>query len=172
MLKNLICLFLFIILAGCINTRTEKAKEVLSGEIISICEDSVLTQWVDGKWYKQFVLKFKIKNNSSRIYYTKLNGEDSSLVYINSTDYHIAGDSVLSINFNCFGYLKDSILSNESKVYFSKVLPRDNVNKVKNEYLFSSEEGDTTNKNIAIPLIFDLTKMINCDSSVLNSSIK
>lgn len=172
MLKSLSCLFLFIALASCINTKTQKTKDFLSGEIVSICEDSILTQGLDGKWYKNLVLKFKIKNNSNRIYYTRLFDQDSSFACMHYTGYYSGGDSVSSKDLICFGYFKDSILPNESKIYYHKIIPHDSVIKVRNGYSFYSEDGDTANKYKVVPIIFDLTKMINCNSSVLNSSTK
>lgn len=163
-MKNLVVFLLLIILFGCTNSKTEIAKEALSGEVINVCQDSVLTRWLDGNWYKNVVLNFRITNLSNRIYYTKLY-EDKSLIYGNFTDYLSNRDSISIIELNCFVHRNDSILPNETKVYFTKLVPNEfskKTVKVKFNYLFQTELADTTGKFKSVPLTFDLTKTINC----------
>lgn len=164
MLKKFSSLILFLILFSCTNSKIKIPKKDLSGEVISVCKDSFLTQWLDGNWYKNVELKFKVTNHSNCIYYTKLY-EDKSLVYGNFTDYLNNGDSISTIELNCFDHTKDSILPNETKVYFTKLVPNKfskNTVKAKLNYLFKTELADTTSKFKSVPLTFDLTKMINC----------
>ncbi|MEI7978013.1 MAG: hypothetical protein WCI53_04145 [Bacteroidota bacterium] len=166
-MKNLIIfIFLFLILIfGCTNSKTEIPKKELTGEVISVCQDSLLTQWLDGNWYKNIVLNFKITNHSNRIYYTK-SYYDKSLIYENYTYYLYNGDSIFTSEI-CDFYIsvEDSILPNETKIYFTKLVPnefRNNTVKVKFNYLFQTELADTTSKFKSVPLTFDLTKVVNC----------
>jgi hypothetical protein len=100
---------------------------------------------------------------SNRIYYTKLY-EDKSLIYGHFTDYLSNGDSISTLELNCFTNTKDSILPNETKVYFTKLVPNEyskNTVKVKFNYLFQTELSDTTCKFKTVSMTFDLTKIIN-----------
>jgi len=158
-------LFLIIIIWGCNNAKPKLPNEALVGEVISVCQDSVLTQWLDGNWYKNVRLNFRITNNSKHIYYTK-SYYNQSLIYGNNTYYLYNGDSLFSselCNFNISN--DDSILPNETKIYFTKLVPtkfRNNTVKVKFNYLFKTELADTTGNFKSVPLTFDLTKVVNC----------
>ncbi len=164
-MKNFVLFPLLIILFSCANSKTEIPKKDLFGEVISVCQDSVLTQWLDGNWYKNVKFNFRITNRSKHIYYTKLY-YDQSLIYGNNTYYLYNGDSISESEL-CDFYIsvKDSILPNETKIYFTKLVSnkfRNNMVKVKFNYLFQTELADTTSKFKSVPLVFDLTKMINC----------
>ncbi|MFZ4797892.1 MAG: hypothetical protein ACOYMA_10380 [Bacteroidia bacterium] len=157
--------FLFLILVfGCTNSKTVIQKNDLLGEVISVNQDSVLTQWLDGNWYKNVVLNFRITNHSNCIYYTKLY-HDKSLIYRNYTYYLYNGDSITATELcNFYISVEDSILPNETKIYFTKLVPiefRNNTVKVKFNYLFKTKLADTTSKFKTVSLTFDLTKIIN-----------
>jgi len=163
-MKKIVKFLFLILLFGCTNSKTVIQKNDLLGEVISVNQDSVLTQWLDGNWYKNVVLNFRITNHSNCIYYTKLY-EDKSLMHGNFTDYLSNGDSISTLELNCFTHIKDSILPNETKVYFTKLMQNEfskNTVKVKFNYLFQTELADTTRKFKSVPLTFDLTKMVNC----------
>ncbi len=165
MFKNLIVFLISILLFSCNNSKPKLPNDDLVGEVISVCQDSILTQWLDGNWYKNVKLNFRITNNSKHIYYTKLY-YDQTLIYGNNTDYLYNGDSIISSEL-CDFYIsiKDSILPNETKIYFTKLVPnkfRNNTVKVKFNYLFQTESSDTTGKFKSVPLTFDLTKVVNC----------
>lgn len=164
MFKKLIVFLISILLFSCTNSKKEIPIKDLTGKVISVCQDSVLTQWLDGNWYKNVVLKFKVTNHSNSIYYTNLY-EDKSLIHGNYTNYLNNGDSISTMELNCFVHTKDSILPNETKVYFTKLVPdkfSKNTVKAKFNYLFKTELADTTSKFKSVPLTFDLTKVVNC----------
>jgi hypothetical protein len=87
------------------------------------------------------------------------------LIYENYTYYLYNGDSIFTSEL-CDFYIsvEDSILPNETKIYFTKLVPnefRNNTVKVKFNYLFHTELADTTSKFKTVSLTFDLTKIIN-----------
>ncbi len=163
-MKKIISILIVMLLFGCNNIKTEIPQEDLSGEIINVCKDSVLTQWLDGNWYRNVKFNFKITNYSKHIYYTKLD-DSNSLFCNNYTEYFKNGDS-LRTPFVCIftNNHKDSILPNETKNYFTvfgAIELRKNIARLKNNYAFFTKTNDSIFE-YHVPLTFDLTKVVNC----------
>lgn len=150
-------LFLLIIW-GCSNTKPETPKEDLIGEVISVCQDSVLTQEVDGQYYRKIIVKFKVTNYSKLIYYTYSYGNQ---INADKVQYFINNDSA-SYVMNYFDHEKDSILPNSSQVFINITTPFKLAKWIKKSFYFYANVKDSGQKSKEVVISFNPNKMVNC----------
>ncbi len=102
-----------------------------------------------------------ITNNTGHAYYTKLS-IDNSLICSSYTIFNVKNESKECVDFICTQTIDDTLLPFQSKVFYNKFIPENNIVKRDNKFLFTSELKDTVDKYKSIILTFDLNKMINC----------
>ncbi len=160
-LKALKFFILFLIFIwGCNNAKPKLPNDALVSEIISVCQDSVLTREVDGKYYRKIIVKFKVTNHSKLIYYTRL--FDSKISADKVTEYFITNDSISYTNMHCFDHEKDSILPNSSQIFVNTITPFKLRKWIKNSFFFYANDSGSVEKSKEIVISFNPIKMINC----------
>lgn len=160
-LKALKFFILFhVIIFGCNNAKPKLPKDNLVGEVINVCQDSVLTREVNGKYYRKIILKFKVSNHSNLTYYTRL--FDSKISADKVTEYFITKDSISYTNMHCFDHEKDSILPNSSQIFVNTTTPFKLRKWIKKSFFFYANDSGSVQKSKEVIISFNPNKMINC----------
>jgi hypothetical protein len=149
-----------IIIWGCNNAKPKLPNDALVGEVISVCQDSVLTREVDGKYYRKIILKFKVSNHSNLTYHTRL--FDSKISADKITEYFITNDSISHTNMHCFDHEKDSILPNSSQIFINTTTPFKLRKWIKKSFFFYANNSGSVQKSKEVIISFNPNKMINC----------
>lgn len=150
-----------VIIWGCNNAKPKLPNDALVGEVISVCQDSVLTREVDGKYYRKIIVKFKVSNHSNLTYYTRL--FDSQISADKVTEYFITSDSISYINMHCFDHEKDSILPNSSQIFVNTTTPFKLRKWIKKSFFFYANDSGAVQKSKEVIIAFNPNKMINCE---------
>jgi hypothetical protein len=160
-LKTLKFFILFLVIIwGCNNAKPKLPKDALVEEVISVCQDSVLTREVDGKNYRKIILKFKVSNHSNLTYYTRL--FDGKISADKITEYFITNDSISYTNMHCFDHEKDSILPNSSQIFVNTTTPFKLRKWIKKSFFFYANDSGSVQKSKEVIISFNPNKMINC----------
>jgi hypothetical protein len=160
-LKTLKFFVLFLIIIwGCNNVKPKLPNDALVGEVISVCQDSVLTREVDGKYYRKIIVKFKVSNHTNLTYYTRL--FDSKISADKITEYFITNDSISYTNMHCFDHEKDSILPNSSQIFVNTTTPFKLRKWIKKSFFFYANDSGSVQKSKEVIISFNPNKMINC----------